>query len=94
MKELWRMMAISLIAVLVTGMGSYLMIGATKPSRGEVVDMIGTHSPYTSDRIYVDSTLKRHSAEISGATKVLQEIKVTQAEMHGKVDLILKSLDK
>jgi len=82
--KFWLPVILTLLAL---GSGwAYTVI--KKPDAVEVKELIEERSPYNKDQYRVRSMLDNYDDDRKEASKALQDIKVEQAIIHGKLDTI------
>jgi len=65
-----------------------------KPDTGEVKEMIMERSPYIRDRAEIQRVVLKYDADSNQMRDALNEIKVDQATINGKLDRVLDSIEK
>ena len=75
-KDVWRLVAVSLITTLSTGLGSWVLFGFTKPSRAEV------------ESNYVTKSEMRDYVEQRNPKDTLNKLIVQYAVLETKLDLL------
>ena len=100
---LWRVIAVALISVVVTGMVAWLGFAKDTPDRGEVATMIdrgscqepevrrivATSSPYVQDRAVIRKSIDDLEATVDALDITVDGLRTEQTRLIERIDRVL-----
>lgn len=93
-ESFWKVIAISLMGVVVTGASAWMVLDQGIVNRDEISLMISRESPYAAERQMVTETLKTNSELLNRVAADVNSIKVEQARLSERVEMLIRKGDK
>ncbi len=92
--SIWKVLAVALLGIVVTGASAWMVFDQGVVSREEVSQMIERESPYLADRLVLRETLQANSETLRRVAADVNAIKVEQARLGERVEMVMKVVEK